>query len=111
MANSKTRVRRIAITPSAELRALLEELSEVAGKSLSSVASEMLEEILPVMRMQLDAFREIQKTPDRAREHLLAMANNAHGDISQAVMEFEKVDARTMEGKKKRRASGANPKP
>ena len=111
MANTKTRTPRIAITPSAALRALLEELAEVSGQSLSFVASDMLEDVVPVMRQQLDAFKLINGKPELARKHLQALADSSHGQIDQAVMEFEKTDGRTMEGKKKRRVAGAKPNP
>lgn len=107
-----TKVQRIAITPSVELRALLVELSEVSGQSLSSVASEMLEDVAPVMRDQLEAMKRVAATPDRAREHILALANQQTHAIAQAAMDFDPCpDPRSMAGKKKRRVSGGTPKP
>jgi hypothetical protein len=107
-----TRVQRIAITPSVELRALLLELSEVSGQSLSSVASEMLEDVAPVMRSQLEAMKLVAATPHLAREHIRSLANESTNAIAQAVIDFEAApDPRTMAGKKKRRAAGGKPKP
>lgn len=107
-----TRVQRIAITPSVELRAFLMEISGVSGQSLSSVASEMLEDVVPVYRARLDAMKLIAATPDLARQHVKALADASTNAIAQVLIEFDSdPDPRTMAGKKKRRARGATPKP
>lgn len=107
-----TRVQRIAITPSAELRALLTEIAQVSGKSLSFIASDMLEDVAPVMRAQLEAMKLVIATPERAREHILALANQQTHAIAQAAIDFDpQPDARTMAGKKKRGAGGGNSNP
>lgn len=105
MANSKTRVPRIAFTPTEELRALLLELSGITGKSMSAIAREWLEEIRPVIQDTLDTFRKLEQAPERAREIVHERAVQAHQQIGQAVIDFEAEDARTMAGRERKQGS------
>jgi len=105
-----TRVPRISITPSGDLRALLEELASLSGQSLSSVAVELLDEIVPVMRGQLEAMKKIAAAPDKARELMQDYAARGTLEIAQTMIQFEEhLDSRTVEGKRqKRRAARAH---
>lgn len=109
MANTKTRVQRIAFTPTEEMRALLLELSDLTGKSMSSIAREWLEEIRPVIQETLDTFKRLEAAPERAREIVHERALQAHQQIGQAVMDFEAEDARTMAGRSRKQGSSLNP--
>ncbi len=105
MTNAKTRVQRIAFTPTEELRALLLDLSGMTGKSMSAIAREWLEEIRPVMQDTLDTLRKLEQAPERAREIVHERAAQAHQQIGQAVIDFEAADARTMAGRAKKQGS------
>lgn len=105
MTNAKTKVQRIAFTPTEELRALLLGLSGMTGKSMSAIAREWLEEIRPVMQDTFDTLRELEQAPERAREIVHARAVQAHQQIGQAVIDFEADDARTMAGRAKKQGS------
>ncbi len=107
-----TKVPRINVTPTPELRALLVELHQVSGKSLSAIAAELLEEIAPVLRMQIEAMKAIQSAPEQARQIIQEQALQQIGVIGQAALEFEKQeDARTVRGKRMKRRRAANAPP
>lgn len=110
MTNAKTKVQRIAFTPTEELRALLLELSGITGKSMSAIAREWLEEIRPVMQDTLDTFRKLEQAPERAREIVHERAVQAHQQIGQAVIDFDADDARTMAGRKRKQGSSISPR-
>lgn len=110
MTNAKTKVQRIAFTPTEELRALLLELSGITGKSMSAIAREWLEEIRPVMQDTLETFRKLEQAPDRAREIVLERAVQAQRQIGQAVIDFDVTDARTMAGREQKQGSSVTGK-
>jgi hypothetical protein len=88
----KPRVQRIAITPTARLRSLLQELADLQNQSLSRVAAELLDEVVPVVQGQLDAMRAIASRPDQAAEAIQEFANRAINDVAQASLEFTKSE-------------------
>lgn len=92
MASRKTRVQRIAITPSPELRALLERLKALSGDSLSKCAAEILEEVRPVIEGQITAMESIASRPEQAVELMQEYANAKMHEIAQASLEFTKSE-------------------
>lgn len=108
-----TRVQRVAFVPSPHVRALLEEVSALSGQSMGSLVSEMMDEVAPVVRGQLDALKSLAANPEKARQYVQDYATQAVHDIAQISMDFAaSEDARTVEGKKaRRRAARAAPKP
>ena len=99
----KKHARRLLLTPSPEVLRLLEELHEATGKSRAGLASEMLEACAPAFVEMLQAIWAVKETPEKARELVLAMATEAHGVITQTVMDFDREpDGRTVKGKRRR---------
>jgi chromosome condensin MukBEF complex kleisin-like MukF subunit len=98
MPAKKPRVSRIQITPTARLRDLLQELATLSNQSLSRVAAELLDEVVPVIQGQLDAMRAVASRPEQAAEAIQEYANKAINDVAQASMEFSR-----SEGKRRRK--------
>ena len=98
-----TKVPRIAFVPSPELRALLEEISEASGRPVASIASELLDDIVPVLRETLDAMKAVASQPERAQELVNQFAVRAVQQVGQATLDFEADLAK----KRKRKKGGA----
>ncbi len=92
MPAKKPRVLRIAITPTARLRDLLQELSTLSNQSLSRVAADLLDEVVPVIQGQLQAMRAVASRPEQAAEAIQEYANKAINDVAQASLEFSKSE-------------------
>lgn len=102
MPAKKPRVLRIAITPTKRLRSLLEELAALSNQSLSKVAVDLLDEVVPVIEAQLKAMRAIAARPDQAAELVQEYANKAINDIAQTSLDFSKSE------RKRRRKNAAS---
>lgn len=98
-----TKSPRIAFVPSAEVRALLEEISALNGQPIASIASEMLDEVAPVFRDMVQALRQLHQQPEKARELVNDYAVRAIQQVGQATLEFER-DQR----KRKRKGKGGD---
>lgn len=98
MPAKKPRVPRIAITPTKRLRSLLEELAVLSNQSLSKVAVDLLDEVVPVIEAQLQAMRAIASRPEQAAERMQEYANKAINEIAQTSLEFTQ-----SEGKRRRK--------
>lgn len=83
------RRKRLLFTPSDGLLKLLEELAELSGSPTATVAGDLLEEALPVIRGQLDAMRAIRDRPGQMEAYLSAYANQSIHEIAQTVMELK----------------------
>lgn len=90
MAYRKTVRTRIQFVPTERVDLLLRELSALSGQSLASLASEMLDEVAPVIRHQLDALKALQSSPEKAREYVQDYANRAVIEIAQTALDFGK---------------------
>lgn len=99
--------RRLLFTPTPETMLLLDELHELTGQSRAGFVSEMLDSVAPVYRDMLAHMRALRDTPEKAREHVLDLATQAHGLITQATMDFDRDDGRTVKGKRARRRRDA----
>lgn len=80
---------RIAFVPSDEVLRLVTHLAGASGQSLASIVSELMDDIAPVIQGQLDAFAAIAARPEKAREHIEALAAQSIAAIGQATMEFK----------------------
>lgn len=94
--------RRLLFTPTPETMALLDELHAETGKSRAGLVSEMLDATAPAFREMLDHLKALRQTPERARELVAELATEAHGIITQAAMDFDREDGRTVKGKRAR---------
>lgn len=90
----KPRVPRLQITLSASMRALLAELAELSNQSQSKVAAELLEEVEPVIRAQMEAMKAVASRPEQAAQAIEEYANRAINDIAQASLEFGKKETK-----------------
>ena len=90
MATHRKTVRpRVSFVPTAQVAELLNELSELSGQSKASIASEMLDEVAPVIRGQLEALRKVAAAPEQARQHVQDYAMRAVQEIAQTVLAFD----------------------
>ena len=103
MPAKKPRVLRIAFTPTARLRALLQELADLQNCSLSSVAADLLDECVPVVQGQLVAMRAVATRPEQAAEYVQEYANRVINEVAQTSLDFQK-----SEGAKRRRKNAAS---
>jgi hypothetical protein len=104
MAYRKTRNPRIAFVPSDEVLGILKELRELSGHTLAWHVGDMLTDLVPLYRGQIDAMRKIANRPEEAREYIRDMANESIATILQTVMDLPPP-------KRKRRPAGGSDKP
>jgi len=108
MASRKTVRPRIQFVPSARVESLLKELSELSGRSMASLAAEMLDEVSPVIQGQLEAMRAIAATPEKAKQYVQDYANRAVIEIAQTALSFDPEPAKP---KKATKGAGRRAKP
>lgn len=89
MAYRRTVRPRISFIPTAQVGDLLNELSTLTGQSKASLASEMLDEVAPVIRGQLEALRKVAASPDEARRYVEDYAKRAMDEIAQSVLALD----------------------
>lgn len=89
MGKHKTKNPRIAFVPSDHVLALVTKLSQVSGQPKASIVSELMDDIAPVLSQQIEVFSAMLSKPEKAREHLVALAAQATAQIDQVVMEFK----------------------
>lgn len=80
---------RIAFVPTDDFLSVISDLADVSGKTKASLVAEILDTATPILRDQLQAYRAIAESPEKAKSVLQEYANKATADIAQAVMEFE----------------------
>ncbi len=90
MAYRKTKNLRISFVPSDEVNALVVELAVAADQSRASIVAGLMDEIAPVIRGQLEAFRKIAARPDEARQYVQELANQSMATIAQATLDLDK---------------------
>ncbi len=85
---------RISFVPSEAVEELMAELSEISGESKASIVAGYMDEIVPVIRGQLEAFQKIAAAPEEARQHIQHLANESTAMIAQAVLDLDKPQQR-----------------
>ena len=99
--------KRLQITLSPEVRALVDEVHELTGTPRSAIISEMLDEIAPVFQNTIHALRIVKEQPREAQRLIQNFANEAIGKVTQAALDLDSaMDARTVKGKRARRRRG-----
>lgn len=94
-------VGRLLFTPSPETRALIDQLHELTGRSRASMVAEMLDTVAPVFFDQVRILKELQDSPEKARELVTQYVNAGHAQITQASIDFDRaIDGRTVKGKR-----------
>jgi hypothetical protein len=89
MAYRKTKNPRISFVPSDAVEALVKELADASGVSRASIVAELMGEMEPVIRGQIEAFRKIAARPEEARQHIQDLANATTANIAQAMLDLD----------------------
>ena len=92
---------RVLVTPSPAVWQLLEEVHKLTGTPKAALISEMLDDVAPVYRGQLEAHRKLAEAPDMARQIISQTGWEAVHQIAQAQLDLPPG--------KKRRAARARP--
>nr|CRY97650.1 hypothetical protein [uncultured prokaryote] len=103
-----TKRKRLNVTLSDRVWALVDEVHELTGTPKAAVISEMLDEVAPVFQTQIQALRVLNESPREAQRLIQNFAAESVGRLMQQQLELDAViDARTVEGRKaKRRKKG-----
>lgn len=102
--------KRVNVTLSDEVWALVEELHGLTGTPKAAVISEMLDEIAPVFRNTIQAVRIVQEQPREAQRLIQNFANEAVAKNAQAMLDLDAaLDGRTVKGKRARRRRDGTP--
>lgn len=102
--------KRVNVTLSDEVWALVEELHGLTGTPKAAVISEMLDEIAPVFRNTIEAVRIVQEQPREAQRLIQNFANEAVAKNAQAMLDLDAaLDGRTVKGKRARRRRDGTP--
>lgn len=100
--------KRLLITPSDEVWALIDEVHQLTGTPKAAIVSEMLDEIAPVFQNTIHALRIVKEQPREAQRLIQNMANSVIAQASQAALDLDSaLDARTVKGKRARRRASA----
>ena len=83
-----TKVQRLNITISQEQRALLFELAELEGVSVSSFVRGMIDKVTPMLRVAVPMLREAAKQSELAQ----AEADRIIGQVFREAVELEQLD-------------------
>ena len=99
-----TKRKRLNVTLSDEVWALVNEVHALTGTPKSAVISEILDEIAPVFQNTINALRIVQDQPREAQRLIQNFANESVGKLAQAQLNLDAaIDARTVKGKRARR--------
>lgn len=97
--------KRLQITLSDEVWALVDEVHSLTGTPKAAVISEILDQVSPVFLNTIHALRIVQEQPREAQRLIQNYANEAIGNLAQASLDLDKaIDGRTVKGKRSRRA-------
>ena len=100
--------KRLLITPSDEVWALIDEVHQLTGTPKAAIVSEMLDEIAPVFQNTIHALRIVQEQPREAQRLIQNFANESLGKLAQASLDLDAaIDGRTVKGKRSRRRRDA----
>lgn len=96
-----TKRKRLNVTLSDEVWALVDEVHALTGTPKSAVISEILDEVAPVFHNTIQALRIVAEQPREAQRLIANMANEAIGKVAQSQLELDAhIDARTLKGKR-----------
>ena len=96
--------KRLQVTLSPEVRALVEEVHQLTGTPRAAIVSEMLDEIAPVFQNTIHALRIVKEQPREAQRLIQNFVNEAIGKATQAALDLDSaMDGRTVKGQRARR--------
>ena len=100
--------KRVNVTLSWPLWELVGEVSEHTGQPKAGIITELLEEVRPALESTIEALRVVKERPHEAQRLMANFSAQAVSDLMQQQLELDKaLDARTLEGRKARRAARA----
>ena len=82
---------RMHVTPSANVHALLGELSRLSGKPPATFVREMLDEAVPALERLVEAFRIFNESPQNALQAVDRLLEETVKDFSQARLDLDKA--------------------
>jgi hypothetical protein len=101
--------KRINITPSDEVWALIDQVHALTGTPKAAIVSELLEEIAPVFQTTIQALSLVKEQPREAQRLVQNFANESVASLVQAQLDLDvAIDKRTVKGAraKRRKAVG-----
>lgn len=102
-----TKRKRLNVTLSDEVWALVNEVHALTGTPKSAVISEILDEVAPVFQNTIHALRIVKEQPREAQRLVQNFANEAIGKAAQAALDLDAaIDGRTLKGQRARRRRG-----
>jgi hypothetical protein len=100
--------KRILLTPSDEVWALVEEVQKLTGQPKAAIVAEILDQVAPAFQNTIQALRIVQEQPREAQRLIQNFANESMGQLAQAQLDLDAaVDGRTVKGKRARRRNGS----
>ena len=100
-----SREKRIQISPSPDLAAVLRDLAKLRGEPQSRVVVELLEEALPALQVMAQALKIAKKSPREAEALMTNMATRSIHQLTQEQMNFSEA-LKKKPGRKPKGASG-----
>jgi hypothetical protein len=95
--------KRIQVTPSDEVWALVDEVHALTGTPKAAIIAEILDEVSPVFANTIAALRTVKEQPREAQRLIQNFANESIGKLAQASLELDaEIDARTVKGRRKK---------
>jgi hypothetical protein len=96
--------KRLQVTLSPEVRALVEEVHQLTGTPRAAIVSEILDEVAPVFQNTIHALRIVKEQPREAQRLMQNFANESIVKATQAALDFDAaMDGRTVKGQRARR--------
>jgi hypothetical protein len=104
--------RRIHVTPSDQVWALVDEVHGLTGTPKAAILAEILDEVSPVFLNQIQALRMLHDRPREAQRLMQNFANESVGKLAQASLDLDAaLDGRTVKGQRARRKGVKNGTP
>lgn len=102
-----TKRKRLQVTLSDEAWDLINEVHDMTGTAKSAILSEIIDEVIPVFRNQIQALRLLKDQPREAQRIIQNFANESIGRVAQQQLELSAAfDARTVQGKRAKKGAG-----
>ena len=102
--------KRLQITLTPEVWALVDEVHTLTGTPKAAIISEILDQVAPVFTNQIQALRLLKEQPREAQRLIQNFANESVGKLAQASLDLDAaIDGRTVKGKREGRRRNGTP--
>jgi len=99
--------KRLNVTLSDAVWALVDEVNALTGTSKSAIISEILDEVAPVFQTQIQALRVLKDSPREAQRLMQNFSNESIARLAQTNLDLDlAIDARTVQGQRAKRRKG-----